>query len=83
MADALRIRTRIVGKTLTLSDLDRFIGKQVEVIVLEDEAAEETGAAPKKKPRFGSMAGKLHISGDFDAPLPDDLQRAFEGEDEL
>ena len=25
----------------------------------------------------GSMKGKIHISEDFDAPLPDDLARAF------
>lgn len=42
---------------------------------------EETGAEPAKKPRFGSMAGKLEVADDFDAPLPDALQRAFEGEE--
>jgi prevent-host-death family protein len=27
----------------------------------------------------GAMKGKIHIAADFDAPLPDDLQLAFEG----
>ncbi len=29
----------------------------------------------------GSMKGELWIADDFDAPLPDDLQAAFEGDD--
>ena len=29
--------------------------------------------------RFGSMKGKIWIADDFDAPLPDDIQAAFEG----
>jgi prevent-host-death family protein len=28
----------------------------------------------------GVLRGRIEISDDFDAPLPDDLQRAFEGE---
>lgn len=27
----------------------------------------------------GAMKGKIRIADDFDAPLPDDLQAAFEG----
>lgn len=33
--------------------------------------------APLRKP--GAMKGKIRIADDFDAPLPDDLQAAFEG----
>jgi prevent-host-death family protein len=29
---------------------------------------------------FGLMKGEIAIAEDFDAPLPEDLQRAFEGE---
>jgi prevent-host-death family protein len=32
---------------------------------------------PVRKP--GAMKGKIRIAADFDAPLPDDLQAAFEG----
>ena len=32
---------------------------------------------PVRKP--GAMKGKIRISADFDEPLPDDLQAAFEG----
>lgn len=35
------------------------------------------GQRPVRKP--GSMKGKIQIAADFDAPLPDDLQAAFEG----
>jgi len=30
--------------------------------------------------RFGLMKGEIEIAEDFDAPLPEDLQRAFEGD---
>lgn len=35
---------------------------------------------PKKPVRkFGLLKGKVKIADDFDAPLPEDLQAAFEG----
>jgi prevent-host-death family protein len=33
----------------------------------------------KTKRRFGSLKGKIRMSADFDAPLPDHLIAAFEG----
>jgi prevent-host-death family protein len=33
----------------------------------------------KTRRRFGALKGKIRISDDFDAPLPDDLIAAFEG----
>lgn len=33
---------------------------------------------PMRKP--GAMQGKIKIAADFDAPLPDDLLAAFEGQ---
>lgn len=32
---------------------------------------------PVRKP--GALKGKIQVADDFDAPLPDDLQAAFEG----
>ena len=32
-------------------------------------------AGPERKP--GRLKGKIHIGADFDAPLPDDLAKAF------
>lgn len=35
----------------------------------------------KKNPvRYGAWKGKVWIADDFDAPLPDDIQRAFDGD---
>ncbi len=33
----------------------------------------------KREVRFGVLKGKLKIARDFDAPLPADVQAAFEG----
>lgn len=35
-------------------------------------------AKPGTRRAPGGWEGRIHISGDFDAPLPPDLQRAFE-----
>jgi prevent-host-death family protein len=34
-------------------------------------------AVRSRRTGFGSLNGKLHIRADFDAPLPDDVLRAF------
>jgi hypothetical protein len=83
MAHALKIKTVVSSKTLTLSDLDAFVGKHVEVTVAEDESMNEVVADHSTRPtkrRFGTMAGKIEIAEDFDQPLPPDIQRYFEGE---
>jgi prevent-host-death family protein len=33
---------------------------------------------PDRRPQFGFDRGRIRIEEDFDAPLPDDLQSAFE-----
>jgi prevent-host-death family protein len=35
--------------------------------------------APRRKLKFGVLKGKLKLSDDFDAPLPNDVQAQFEG----
>lgn len=37
---------------------------------------------PRKPRRLGLWKGKVWMSEDFDRPLPNELQRAFRGEDE-
>jgi len=32
----------------------------------------------KRRTGFGALKGKIRISGDFDAPLPDDALRGFD-----
>lgn len=34
---------------------------------------------PKRRVRFGFLAGQIQVPEDFDAPLPDDVMAAFEG----
>ena len=54
----------------------------------KDESSVESGAEPVRgdgtdikstKIHFGLLKGKLEVPDDFDAPLPDDVQRSFEG----
>jgi antitoxin (DNA-binding transcriptional repressor) of toxin-antitoxin stability system len=34
---------------------------------------------PKREIRFGVLKGEITVADDFDAPLPDDVLRSFEG----
>jgi hypothetical protein len=47
-----------------------------EIIVL----APKTTVRPDRRAALGMDRGTVRIAEDFDAPLPDELQRAFEGE---
>ncbi|MGK3967754.1 hypothetical protein WMF38_26715 [Sorangium sp. So ce118] len=49
-----------------------------EVIVLITSL--QAAAPLDKRAALGMDRGKVQISDDFDAPLPEDLQRAFDGE---
>jgi hypothetical protein len=87
MAKALRFHAVVRGKALPLPDLSAFEGKRVEVIVLaEEDAAEaleqtaETPAAPALRGKLGMMRDVLQVPDDFDAPLPPEIQRYFDGE---
>jgi hypothetical protein len=46
------------------------------------ESAQKARTAAARRAAVGMDAGKVWIADDFDAPLPDDIQRAFEGEDD-
>jgi hypothetical protein len=77
MANALKFHAVVAGKTLRLPDLSAFEGKRVEVIVMEDEGSERPVRAHAR--RFGTMAGEIEITPEFDAPLPGDIQAGFDG----
>jgi len=36
-------------------------------------------ANPKRRIKFGVLKGRVSVSADFDAPLPDDVVASFEG----
>jgi hypothetical protein len=76
MAQPLKIHAVVSGKTLTLSDLDAFDGKRVEVTVVEAEESADTAPVQRE---LGLLRGKMWVAEDFDAPLPDELQEYFDG----
>lgn len=54
-----------------------------EEILIAKDGSPVARLVPVRKPtkglKFGSMKGRIWIADDFDAPLPDDIQAAFEG----
>ena len=87
MTHAIRVHTRVESDTLRIPELVSLVGKRVEVIVLEEEGAEDHGErevqsveAPRRK--LGALRGMVKIPEDFDDPLPEDVLRTFEGEAE-
>jgi hypothetical protein len=78
MAQALKIHTVVSGKALTLSDLGAFEGKRVQITITEED--EPPAMAPPERRELGLLRGKLWVADDFDAPLPHDIQKYFDGE---
>ena len=58
--------------------------KQAEVLdfveFLKARSRPENVATPAR--RLGTLAGQFTVPADFDAPLPPEVQRYFEGEDD-
>jgi hypothetical protein len=54
-----------------------LIGKDVEIIVMEDTSAPPSANAELRKRIRGSAKGKVWISPDFDKPLPDEVINGF------
>ena len=79
MATAIRIHTQVDSDTLRIPELLSMLGKMVEVIVVEDEPA-AAQATTSRKPQLGTLRGLVDVPDDFDAPLPDEVLRAFEGD---
>ena len=54
-------------------------GKEIVIAIAGKPAARPVPleAAPGKKRKPGRLKGKIHIAGDFDAPLPDELLKQF------
>lgn len=88
MINAIRIRTTIESDNLRIPELAGLIGKRVEILVVEDDAASAVAPVPdaasearaSRQRILGSLHGLLHVPDDFDDPLPEDVLRAFEGE---
>ena len=89
MVNAICVHTRLESETMRIPELGPFIGKKVQIIVMEEdepgddrdrEMTKKDGLESSPKRRLGSLRGVLTVPEDFDAPLPDDILRAFEGE---
>jgi hypothetical protein len=85
MANAISVHTTLESENIRIPELSPFIGKKVQIIVVEEEPATadsardaENLAAPARV--FGSLRGSLNVPEDFDEPLPEEILRAFEGE---
>jgi hypothetical protein len=74
---ALKIHV-VVDDTVVraLPALSPLRGQRVELIALG-----EAQPAGPVAPVAGGLLGQINIKDDFDAPLPDDVGRAFEGGD--
>jgi hypothetical protein len=80
MAQALKFHAVVSGKTLSLPDLGAFEGKCVEVIIVEEESPAEIGTTPRGQRPLGLLRGQFIVPDDFDAPLPSEIQRYFDGD---
>lgn len=66
------------------------IEKQAEVLDFVEflrarsgrEGPPEQAGPPRRERRLGTLAGAFTIADDFDAPLPEEIQRYFDGEDD-
>lgn len=57
--EAIKIRKTIQSETLHIPELQKFIGKRVEIIFLELPEKKET--VPKGKNKFIAASGKIDI----------------------
>ena len=61
------------GEEIVISRYGKAVAKLVPV---------EPPAKIDRSAFFGSLKDKMWVADDFDAPLPDDIQRYFEGYDD-
>jgi hypothetical protein len=91
MANAICVHTTLESENMRIPGLSPFIGKRVQIIVVEDEPVRtddararegetEAGSRASASRKLGSLRGSLEVPEDFDDPLPEDIQRAFEGD---
>lgn len=76
-------------RTVNIHDAKSQFSKLIEAVKQGEEIVIAKGGKPaamlvpmlaqKLVRQLSAMKGKIKIAADFDAPLPDDLQAAFEG----
>lgn len=76
---------RTVGLHAAKTHLSRLVDQAAagEEIVIAKAGKPVAKLVPLDRPRarraLGSLRGRLRVPDDFDAPLPEDVLRAFEG----
>ena len=72
------------AKTRLSELVDRAAGGEEIVIAKNGKPLAKLGPLPAEKASRspGGWEGVVWIAGDFDGPLPDDIQRAFDGQSE-
>lgn len=84
MQSAVRLHVHIAGDRTVHLPEDLPEG-DAEIIVLYGPPPpdlERARKAAQRRSSFGADAGRFTVPDDFDAPLPPDVQRYFEGEDD-
>lgn len=67
------------GETLILVRADKPVAEVKPVKTAAQQKTPDTDSVRKRRP-FGLCAGEFTVPADFDAPLSEDILRAFEGE---
>ena len=78
MLNAIRIRTRVDSDTLKIPELLPLMGHAIEVIIVDEDPV--TTQSSLRTPRLGTLRGLVDVPDEFNAPLPDEVLRSFEGD---
>lgn len=80
----VEVRGVVTSKTLTMTELTHVDGEAVAAVATERVSVDIIHSpSPSKATRpLGMLRGKFAVPADFNAPLPADIQRFFEGERE-
>ncbi len=70
------------AKTQFSKLIDRAMqGEEVIIAKAGKPVVKLVSLSAQKKLQLGLLKGKISISDDFDAPLPDEVLKSFEGDD--
>jgi antitoxin (DNA-binding transcriptional repressor) of toxin-antitoxin stability system/antitoxin component of MazEF toxin-antitoxin module len=81
VAEPMAMRREDEGRHLSRL-LDRALAGEEVVVTRSGKPVAKLVPLPREPRRPGSLAGRLTIAPDFDAPLPDGLAAAFRGEED-
>jgi len=71
--EAIKIRKRIKSSSLTINDLDKFKGKEVEIIIITDQKTFSKNEQSKKRIHTKRVAGILEKYKDPSKKAKEDI----------